>query len=407
MARTAAIQSLPRPPRRGRKGRAVARRHPAARAHSRRHRARAGGRRGLRTRRAHPPGLDPLPSRQRERRAARARGDLDSLDNDQTLAIVRAFSYFSHLANIAEDQHHIRRNRAHAIAGSAPRPGSLRLLLSTHPRDRASSRNARATSSTSALVSPVLTAHPTEVRRKSTLTRELRSPTLLDERERARGDEAELARNEERLRRAVLSSGAPTCCARRGSRSSTRFPTASPITTTRSSASCRASMARSRTSSTRQSPAAREARRPFLRDRLVDRRRPRRQSVRHRRSAQRSDAAAKRARAAALSRRAARARRRIVDEPRPHARQPRARSARRAARPTTRAARRTSPIAAPSPASIRASPRPRASSTMSRAAPADRRGAAPIATPPNSPPISQSSPSRSRPTAAPSSRAGG
>ena len=50
---------------------------------------------------------------------------LDSLDNDQTLAIVRAFSYFSHLANIAEDQHHIRRNRAHIVRRSAPRPGSL------------------------------------------------------------------------------------------------------------------------------------------------------------------------------------------------------------------------------------------------------------------------------------------
>ena len=50
---------------------------------------------------------------------------LDSLNADQTLSIVRAYSYFSHLANIAEDQHHIRRNRAHAIAGSASRPGSL------------------------------------------------------------------------------------------------------------------------------------------------------------------------------------------------------------------------------------------------------------------------------------------
>src|SRR5258707_10441699 len=47
---------------------------------------------------------------------------LDSLTADQTLAIVRAYSYFSHLANIAEDQHHIRRNRAHVVAGAAPPP---------------------------------------------------------------------------------------------------------------------------------------------------------------------------------------------------------------------------------------------------------------------------------------------
>ena len=60
------------------------------------------------------------------------------------------------------------------------------------------------TSSISALVSPVLTAHPTEVRRKSTLTRELEIAKLLDEREGAGGNEEELALNEERLRRAVL-----------------------------------------------------------------------------------------------------------------------------------------------------------------------------------------------------------
>ncbi len=50
---------------------------------------------------------------------------LDSLDSAQTLSIVRAFSYFSHLANIAEDQHHIRRNRAHVRMKSEPRPGAL------------------------------------------------------------------------------------------------------------------------------------------------------------------------------------------------------------------------------------------------------------------------------------------
>jgi Phosphoenolpyruvate carboxylase len=39
--------------------------------------------------------------------------------------IIRAFSYFSHLANLAEDQHHIRRIRAHAMAKSPPREGTM------------------------------------------------------------------------------------------------------------------------------------------------------------------------------------------------------------------------------------------------------------------------------------------
>ena len=39
---------------------------------------------------------------------------LNSLSRDRTMKIIRAFSFFSHLANIAEDQHHIRRTRAHA-----------------------------------------------------------------------------------------------------------------------------------------------------------------------------------------------------------------------------------------------------------------------------------------------------
>ncbi len=128
---------------------------------------------------------------------------LDSLGADQTLAIVRAFSYFSHLANIAEDQHHIRRNRAHVIACSAPRPGSLGFAFQ-RTRETGVEPAALSAFFDSALVSPVLTAHPTEVRRKSTLTRELEIAELLDERDRAHGDAAELALNEERLRRAVL-----------------------------------------------------------------------------------------------------------------------------------------------------------------------------------------------------------
>jgi len=54
---------------------------------------------------------------------------LDALSHDQTIVVVRAFSYFSHLANLAEDQHHIRRSRSHLVAGSAPREGSMAYSL--------------------------------------------------------------------------------------------------------------------------------------------------------------------------------------------------------------------------------------------------------------------------------------
>ena len=46
--------------------------------------------------------------------AARAEleATLNSLSRDRTIEVVRAFTYFSHLANIAEDQHNIRSARA-------------------------------------------------------------------------------------------------------------------------------------------------------------------------------------------------------------------------------------------------------------------------------------------------------
>jgi phosphoenolpyruvate carboxylase len=128
---------------------------------------------------------------------------LDSLDSDQTFAIVRAFSYFSHLANIAEDQHHSRRNRAHVLRRSAPRPGSLAHAF-RRAREVGIDGKVLREFFEHALVSPVLTAHPTEVRRKSVLTRELEIAQLLDVLERNAGNEAEMASAEEQLRRAVL-----------------------------------------------------------------------------------------------------------------------------------------------------------------------------------------------------------
>ncbi len=128
---------------------------------------------------------------------------LDSMSTSQTVRIVRAFSYFSHLANIAEDQNNIRQMRARSNAGGMPPPGTLALTL-LHARGAGfSAANLRKFFAT-ALVSPVLTAHPTEVRRKSTIDREMEIAALLDRRERVQLTPEELDASNEQLRRAVL-----------------------------------------------------------------------------------------------------------------------------------------------------------------------------------------------------------
>src|SRR5258705_7300935 len=60
---------------------------------------------------------------------------LNKLDPVRTIAVVRAFSYFSQLANIAEDQHHNRRRRAHPISRSARQERSIGLALARARED--------------------------------------------------------------------------------------------------------------------------------------------------------------------------------------------------------------------------------------------------------------------------------
>ncbi|WP_454684522.1 phosphoenolpyruvate carboxylase [Ancylobacter moscoviensis] len=128
---------------------------------------------------------------------------LSDLGADQTISIVRAFSYFSHLANIAEDQNVIRRMRAAAMGGRAPGPGTVARALGRAQEAGISPAGLRSFFAT-ALASPVLTAHPTEVRRRSTLTHEMRIAELLADRARLdpTPEEQELAADE--LRRRVL-----------------------------------------------------------------------------------------------------------------------------------------------------------------------------------------------------------
>ncbi len=96
--------------------------------------------------------------------AASAKTDLqaqlDALNVEQTLHVVRAFSYFSLLLNIAED--------AHVHRQGAGGPGSFAYALA-RARDAGASAEALAGWFARARVSPVLTAHPTEVQRQSIL----------------------------------------------------------------------------------------------------------------------------------------------------------------------------------------------------------------------------------------------
>lgn len=106
---------------------------------------------------------------------------LKKLSADQTVSVIRAFTYFSHLANIAEDRHHIRRRQFHERAGSVQN-GSLALAL-----ERVHAAGIKTPAILRRLqkshISPVLTAHPTEVQRKSILDAERAIAQLLAHRD--------------------------------------------------------------------------------------------------------------------------------------------------------------------------------------------------------------------------------
>jgi len=106
---------------------------------------------------------------------------LKNLSADRTVTVIRAFSYFSHLANIAEDRHHLRRRAVHEAAGHQ-QAGSLALSFERlHRADHRAADIAEVLQK--AWVSPVLTAHPTEVQRKSILDAERAVAALVAERD--------------------------------------------------------------------------------------------------------------------------------------------------------------------------------------------------------------------------------
>ena len=106
---------------------------------------------------------------------------LKGLSGDQTVSVIRAFTYFSHLANLAEDRHHIRRRAIHERAGDT-QEGSIDVALA-RLRWAGIAPKTIANTLAHSFVSPVLTAHPTEVQRKSILDAERSIAQLLTTRD--------------------------------------------------------------------------------------------------------------------------------------------------------------------------------------------------------------------------------
>ena len=122
---------------------------------------------------------------------------------EEQLNVLRAFDWLSMLANTAEDVHVERRRRYHREARSAPRPGSLAATLDAL-RAAGVAPEHLAEVVADLQVSPVITAHPTEVRRKTILDVLAEVARLLDERSRLAADDPQRGVFERRLDVKVL-----------------------------------------------------------------------------------------------------------------------------------------------------------------------------------------------------------
>jgi phosphoenolpyruvate carboxylase len=102
----------------------------------------------------------------------------DGIDIHLAIPIIRAFSHFALLANVAEDIHRERRRQIHVAAGEAPQDSSLAATYAKLDRAELDSGTV-ADALAGALVSPVITAHPTETRRRTVFVTQHRITELM------------------------------------------------------------------------------------------------------------------------------------------------------------------------------------------------------------------------------------
>jgi phosphoenolpyruvate carboxylase len=106
----------------------------------------------------------------------------EAIDIHRVIPIIRAFSHFALLANVAEDIHRERRRAIHVAAGEPPQDSSLAAtyLKLDLKREAAGLDSATvADALAGALVSPVITAHPTETRRRTVFATQHRITELM------------------------------------------------------------------------------------------------------------------------------------------------------------------------------------------------------------------------------------
>jgi phosphoenolpyruvate carboxylase len=139
-----------------------------------------------------------------ERRGTGAPGQLVALlegcGDAEVLHVGRAFSYFSFLANLAEDVADNRQVRTASAEGHGHGPGTLHhAIAQLTGLDPAVAQGAAGL-----WVAPVLTAHPTQVRRRTALDRGREITRLLVERDRGGFDDEERRQWEADLRVQIL-----------------------------------------------------------------------------------------------------------------------------------------------------------------------------------------------------------
>lgn len=129
---------------------------------------------------------------------ARAERIIGAMSVNDAFQIIKAFGAFFELTNLAETNHQLRRRTARLLPGGCDKPGSMRGTLAMM-RDAGIDYREALEYLSQVEVTPVFTAHPTEVARRVVLHKRRRIARVLAELDRLPLTAAEAARGQEAI----------------------------------------------------------------------------------------------------------------------------------------------------------------------------------------------------------------